>query len=411
MSGYLKIFSIISLVTLLNGFSYNSCAEEIKDNSYNNIRARKIPRTGQIKCYNEATEIICPKLGDPFYGQDAQFPSAVLYQDNKDGTVTDLITGLVWQKKQDPKMTWEEAKEYATQSRLAGKDDWRLPTITELYSLISFAGRFGTSAGSSTPFIDTQYFDFQYSEGMDIRAGEGTRWIDVQNWSSTKYVGLTMRGDITIFGVNFADGRIKGYPEFKPGSNNTIARDMYVRLVSGKPYGIPKLVSKTDGTVIDESTALMWQKKDDGITRNWQDALAYCTNLKLNGFADWRLPNAKELQYIVDYSRSPTATNSPAIYPEFETTNTESYFWTSTTVLGGPADNYANSAAYIAFGRALGYMEMPPRSGNRTLIDVHGAGAQRVGFKAGDPANYPQGHGPQGDDERIYNYVRCVRDY
>ncbi len=54
-------------------------------------------------------------------------------------------------------------------------------------------------------------------------------------------------------------------------------------------------------------------------------------------------------------------------------------------------------------------MEIPPNSGNRTLLDVHGAGAQRSDFKTGDPSDYPDGHGPQGDVVRIFNYVRLVR--
>jgi len=56
----------------------------------------------------------------------------------------------------------------------------------------------------------------------------------------------------------------------------------------------------------------------------------------------------------------------------------------------------------VSFGRAMGYM-------NR-WVDVHGAGAQRSDPKAGDPADYPTGHGPQGDAIRIYNHVRLVRD-
>ena len=50
---------------------------------------------------------------------------------------------------------------------------------------------------------------------------------------------------------------------------------------------------------------------------NWEQALAYANNMKLAGFDDWRLPNAKELQYIVDYSRSPDTTHSAAIDPIF----------------------------------------------------------------------------------------------
>ena len=75
----------------------------------------------------------------------------------------------------------------------------------------------------------------------------------------------------------------------------------------------------------------------------------------------------------------------------------------------GPPDVMYTRAVYFAFGRALGWMEMPPGSGARTLIDVHGAGSQRADPKDGDPARYPQGFGPQGDEVRILNFVRCVR--
>jgi Raf kinase inhibitor-like YbhB/YbcL family protein len=42
-------------------------------------------------------------------------------------------------------------------------------------------------------------------------------------------------------------------------------------------------------------------------------------------------------------------------------------------------------------------------------VDVHGAGAQRSDPKAGDPAMFPHGRGPQGDVIRINNFVRLVR--
>ena len=39
-------------------------------------------------------------------------------------------------------------------------------------------------------------------------------------------------------------------------------------------------------------------------------------------------------------------------------------------------------------------------------MDVHGAGCQRSDPKEGEAA---LGHGPQGDAQRVLNYVRCVR--
>lgn len=49
-------------------------------------------------------------------------------------------------------------------------------------------------------------------------------------------------------------------------------------------------------------------------------------------------------------------------------------------------------------------------SADTNWIDVHGAGAQRSDPKAGDPEEFSEGHGPQGDAIRIYNYIRLVRN-
>ena len=56
--------------------------------------------------------------------------------------------------------------------------------------------------------------------------------MDSQMATSTKYVSTTMRGNETMFGVNFADGRIKGYPtgtERRPGRPSKGYYVFYVR--------------------------------------------------------------------------------------------------------------------------------------------------------------------------------------
>jgi len=184
---------------------------------------------------------------------------------------------------------------------------------------------------------------------------------------------------------------------------------MYFRFVRGNPdYGRNALVANGDGTVTDRATGLMWQQADSGRGMDWAAALQYAETLTLAGHDDWRLPSAKELQSLVDYSRPPQTSDSAAIDPVFEATPIEGpegrrqypYFWTSTTHLDG-RNPYA-SAVYIAFGAAQGRMR-------GRLMDVHGAGAQRSDPKAGDPAAYPQYFGPQGDVRYVFNYVRCVR--
>ena len=80
-----------------------------------------------------------------------------------------------------------------------------------------------------------------------------------------------------------------------------------------------------------------------------------------------------------------------------------------------PADLRNGAAAPVA-GPGPGFGGPPgagppggPKRGEYHYVDVHGAGAQRSDPKAGDPAMFPHGRGPQGDVIRIYNYVRLVR--
>ncbi|NWF62801.1 MAG: DUF1566 domain-containing protein, partial [Chloroflexi bacterium] len=132
--------------------------------------------TGQTTCYDNDSAIPCPQTGQAFAGQDANYQGlAPSYQDNGDGTVTDLNTGLIWQQTPDfnddgvinaqDKMSFDDALRNADSFTLAGYDDWRLPTIQELYSLMDFRGATGTADPSSSqvpsdavPFIDTTYF-------------------------------------------------------------------------------------------------------------------------------------------------------------------------------------------------------------------------------------------------------------
>lgn len=368
-----------------------------------------IPDSGQQGCYNKGAIIACPAPGEPFYGQDAQYVGAApAYRDNGDGTVTDLNTGLMWSKGLDGhKVTPKEGAEIARNMTLGGYKDWRVPNIKELYSLIDFRGYTGFSGRrdfsqvpyNAVPFINTDYFDFAYG---DVKFGE--RYIDAQWLSSTHYVSTTMDRMDTVFGVNFADGRIKGYGYKRHGTNYVI-KTFYARYVRGKSYGENEFVDNRDGTITDRSSGLVWTKRDSGKAMKWEQALGWCEGLNVAGHNDWRLPNAKELQYIVDYSRSPDTTNSPAIDPLFQTTAITNeagqkdfpFFWSSTTHLDGPRPG--SNAAYVAFGRAIGQMR-------GRVMDVHGAGAQRSDPKNGDAR---LGHGPQGDAQRGVNFVRCVR--
>ena len=420
--------------------------------------------TGQAKCYDNNREIAPPNPGQPFYGQDAHFQGHPFsYAISAGGlTVYDRNTGLTWQRSPDTdgdgvltrkdKLTWAQAQMLPAKlnaAKFGGFSDWRLPSIKELYSLFDArgtdpSGPSSTDTSGLTPFIDTKFFKFAYGD-----TSTGERVIDSQYASSTKYVGKSPRnGGDKLFGVNFADGRIKGYDLQMPGG---AGKTFFVQCVRGNPqYGTNDFHDNNDGTITDRATGLMWAKADSGRGMNWQDALAWVQKKnaeKYLGHNDWRLPSVKELQSTVDYTRSPDTTNSAAINPLFECTQITNevgkadypFYWTSTTHAGFHG---GGAAMYVAFGRAGGWMSAralqggPPNqrgglpgrpggfgrgggppptgapaadAGDYQFTDVHGAGAQRSDPKTGDPAEFPHGRGPQGDVIRIYNYVRCVR--
>jgi hypothetical protein len=51
---------------------------------------------------------------------------------------------------------------------------------------------------------------------------------------------------------------------------------------------------------IDPATRLMWTKKDNGSDLSAQEALNYCSGLRLAGYSDWQLPTIEQLATISD---------------------------------------------------------------------------------------------------------------
>ena len=99
----------------------------------------KLPDTGQTQSSTTT------------FGEDADYtihPPSL--NDNGDGTVTDHVTGLIWQKGDSGQMTWENALIYAQTNRVGAQSDWRIPTSHELFSILNH--------GKSNPALDTNIF-------------------------------------------------------------------------------------------------------------------------------------------------------------------------------------------------------------------------------------------------------------
>lgn len=74
-----------------------------------------------------------------------------------------------------------------------------------------------------------------------------------------------------------------------------------------------------DGTVTDLATGLLWKQCEEGrqgadchgTTRefSWQEALTHAQGVVFAGYKDWRLPNLKELQSLVELRCAQPAIN------------------------------------------------------------------------------------------------------
>jgi hypothetical protein len=108
-----------------------------------------IPRDGQTNSYAEGDGGYL-QIGTP--GPDNSFI------DHGDGTVSDNLTGLMWTKNAQQiagRMDWYEAITACTNLVFAGYDDWRLPNLKELLSLIDYGPHY-SALRDGHPFVNVQ---------------------------------------------------------------------------------------------------------------------------------------------------------------------------------------------------------------------------------------------------------------
>ena len=141
-----------------------------------------LPGTGQTTTYAAGDD------GDLGIG------GPLSYVDNGNGTVTDRRTGLTWEKKTSTNVDhfygWQEALDYVASlnamnggAGFAGHNDWRLPNVKELLSIVDY-GRFN-------PSIDPIF---------GPTAGNFTR---VRYWSSTSWAAYYPESN--AWAVDFSD--------------------------------------------------------------------------------------------------------------------------------------------------------------------------------------------------------------
>ena len=145
-------------------------------------------------------------------GQSGSFVPLVIHEnslaDANDDTVSDPNTGLMWQRFDAGAKSWNAGLTYCENSTLAGYDDWRLPNLNELQSLVDHS--------KSNPALSELVDGTAVFTGLNLSFGY---------WSSTTYVGST--NDAWL--VNFSAG--SGY-----GFHKTSYK--YIRAVRSEQSGL-----------------------------------------------------------------------------------------------------------------------------------------------------------------------------
>jgi len=222
-----------------------------------------LPDTGQTGDYTAT------------FGEDSDYADTPpSFTDNGDGTVTDNVTGLMWQQADGGEMTWEGALTYAEALTLGGHGDWRLPFSHELFSILNH--------GSINPALDTSVFIAS----------------SAQYW----WCGNTRIDDASRVWAANSGGGIGPHPEDETISAGGTKRFHVLCVRDPRQAGITELThgftGNGDGTVTDDRTGLVWQQAEAASVMTWEEALAYAEGLSLGGNDD---PRCDEYALLVEH--------------------------------------------------------------------------------------------------------------
>jgi hypothetical protein len=262
-------------------------------------------------------------------------PRFISYEDS----VADNLTGLVWTRDANPcefPLMWEEALGYVAQinrEQRFGHRDWRLPNRKELFSLISHV-RINPALPAGHPF--TNIFPGYYwtsttcvrlpREAWYVHLGGGRVFKGMKHGS---YVVWPVRSGVTgLIAIprSGQDSCYSGPGKVIPCSDS--GQDGALQM--GMPWPKPRFVEYQQ-TVLDKLTGLVWARLADLTFEpvDWESALKAIKTMndhRLFGYSDWRLPNIRELESLID-----AGSHSPALPHGYPFSKVRKFYWSSTT--------------------------------------------------------------------------------
>ena len=256
-----------------------------------------LPKTGQTDSYASGDD------GDLQMGVAWPAPR---FTDNGNGTITDNLTGLMWDQSGDTATgtkNWTQALIDCMDLSLGGHDNWRLPNVGELESLIN--------AAKVNPEV--------WLNDQGFNSVQAQRYWSSSTWAwdlGMNYAWLVDMSDGSVIGTPKSNGyRVLAVRSGQTGGTVSLPRtgqiasyatgdDGDLEMVVAWP--VPRFTDNGNGTITDNLTALVWEQSPSG-TSNWANALDYANDLVLGGHDNWRLPNRKELRSLINYAKADTA--------------------------------------------------------------------------------------------------------
>lgn len=283
------------------------------------------------------------------------------FVDNRDGTVTDRLTNLMWLRDAGciTKSSWQgsadtikefigDPDKFECVDYSAGYEDWTVPTIHELESF------FNAEVPSAAEWLNSSGF-------INVR--------EAFYWSDTLYAN-----PYNAWGFSFQSGEVLYLSKLQyhnvwpvralPGEGvkvPAVAGPSPADGAAAAPRGIawpsPRFTDNGDGTVTDNLTRLMWLKSPNFFAgTDWETALQMVKDFNKvptapepkkgaapSPYNDWRLPNRNELASIISRRH-----DFPALPDGQPFTGLQSsYYWTSTTL---PGDQVMAWAAHLEYG-------------------------------------------------------------
>ncbi len=356
----------------------------------------QLPTTNQTACFDaNGNPRACAGTGEDGEMRAGVAWPASRFTVNSNGTVTDGLTSLTWSRhanapsralpnaplnacpNAETKMIWLDALDFIkclNAKNHAGFNDWRLPNLNELESMVNADvadtsawlndNGFGFGAGlpktqvqpsqywtstSDASDVDVPVISAASAWNMDLVKGDFpfsdlkngvTRGVWPVRGVSTTPVQLWRTGQ-TVCYDDIGDSRLcAGTGE--DGENQ-----------AGAPWPAPRFQPNTGATfALDRVSGLIWTTDthtpgsrncpDTGLDITWQQALGHVACLNAHAFlgrSDWRLPTRKELHSLADYSRGAPAL--PAGHPFNDQAGLT--YWSATTNTSAPKEAWAAS--------------------------------------------------------------------